>query len=510
MRFNDVKLTNDQIDKLLIELGMGNIAESLSEIEAADIFGDSLTDFGNMNDDELMRMISMSHLSGLSGKSIHGAFTDGWPWVMTFFQLLAGEEITLENPNAVQTTDDKTIIARSYAKGGATADEWDDDLCINPALLGARQMLTNFKTMVDMAEQEDRLLEMSPDEKKRRLQFIFLGANDLATVNNKACLEASQKAAHAIIAQMERRLKSGYPNQVVFTLPGLEKTPRYARLAQEGDEGRAESERMRLAVENFNTLVKEGISHLNTKYDLNGANIKVFDMHALFKILRNNPEAFGLDSKLWNEPLTETEAFKEAEDKSKVESGKRPMWDDVHPGKVMQKLMGYILHRFVVKNFKYVSLHRNALEMFQRHFAADLRRNPPWCCATSFDYAGAQKLSDVIYHGLFEDGVRTLRILQELQWIKVEKTSSRYCGSGEVKYTCCTTNVAVNKAFEKAIDMATNSLNRSVRAMAMERTSERIHDNMQRIFNQKPGSGNVALNVKVEQSTSATPLLQNA
>lgn len=355
--------------------------------------GDSLSDRGTMDRRKLFGIIPMDYLSGLKGKSPRGRFTNGFLWgdfvaATTVEQLelqrrrrqeklphmgrgnadLADALLTNDhgfkrrNENAFSLNDDLHVLyeghrfARYYCEGGLTAHDYSKELTLDLGKEGARQIVSNLDEKRQALLDDDEKYNISQAEKEETLLIEWSGANDLITVNDKPTMEEANKAIAARIDNIEKLIAQGYRNIVLFNLPDLSLTPRYAR------KGGEEQKNAHLISVYFNKQLAKKCEELKDKYaKLNPpVFLDVFDVCSLLQEAYQDPKKYGFDQDKLTKPFTESDAFKK--DKNDPVDAKKHIspsqgymfWDDVHPTADM--------HAYLAEKFEQAYEHKLRVE----------------------------------------------------------------------------------------------------------------------------------------------------
>lgn len=419
------------------------------------IMGDSLSDRGAMNHRKLFNILPMSVLSGLSGKSSTGRFTDGYTWadqvlcgMIAGFELqkdptktpeqikeaiandtdeakAAYKKVDLNNDGFVFSED--TIFARTYCEGGLTAYSWAGSPSYNPVRFISRFILSTLEEKLENSIMDDQLGPFLDEQKAKTLVIEWSGANDLITANAEPSEAIADLAIAARVQNIEEMIRNGYRNFALFNLPDLSLTPRYQRLSQK-DRDNAHS-----CCEYFNTKLAEACERLKTQYP--DCSIEVFDISSIFTETYNEAKAgnneFFEASKL-GVPLTETKDCKIEEDGTCPAKGYM-FWDDVHPTKQVHKILATkfyekfgALHTFPEPELPNIKTDQELRQEFARHYVERLQ----------FDGTGGftnsrlnlykhnneiLTLEEILEHALFEGGDRSLEVITELGWLDAKR-----------------------------------------------------------------------------------------
>lgn len=318
------------------------------------MMGDSLSDRGTMYDEKLFGIIPMSLLSGLQGKSPGDSFTNGFPWSDHFIAALANEftikKIKKEKyfdstdiADALITQDshikplidqyynlkddsfvdyDGVNFVRNYTVGGLSAHNYKWAPTINIGRFVTRLILPTLNEEYNKLIEYDKENYLSAEHKAKTLVIEWSGANDLITVNEKPSKLEANKAVRDRIANMEKLIKQGYSNFVLFNLPDLSLTPRFQAKSDD------ERENARICSENFNKKLALACEKMRHKYP--ACNIQLFDADKEFQDMFYHPEKYNLEMSKRNQPYTKSDEFKIKKDSTSPADGYM-FWDDVHP-----------------------------------------------------------------------------------------------------------------------------------------------------------------------------------
>lgn len=333
------------------------------------IIGDSLSDRGTLDKRELLGFIPLSYVSGLNGKSPKGRFTNGLLWadyvsattVQQFEinhqrrklnlphtartnadlsdEFLSNERLREKNQNAFSLNDDRHVLfngkrfARFYCEGGLTSYDYSWKFTIDPTKEFPRLILSTLKDKRDELFDDDKKYSVSHLEKAETLIIEWSGANDLITVNAKPTRKEVDRAVSERILNIEKLVKNGYRNFVLFNQPDLALTPRYqAKSKKEQDNASKWSEY-------FNTQLATKCAELNNRYKALNIPVKlsVFDVAAQFKEVYFHPEQYKFDQDKLKTPYTKSADFEKNKKNPEYEAAQISpsegymFWDDVHP-----------------------------------------------------------------------------------------------------------------------------------------------------------------------------------
>ncbi len=344
------------------------------------VIGDSLSDRGTLDRRRLLGLLPMSYVTGLSGKSPRGRFTNGYLWAdYVSATTIEGFEIELErkrlklkhnarsnadigdefltsslrrkqNETAFSLNDDKHILfdkrrfARFYCEGGLTSYDYSYSLSLEPTVEAYRLILATLEKKREELLADDKKFHVTSLEKAETLVVEWSGANDLLTVNEKPTYQAADNAVNERIKNIEQLIQSGYRNFVLFNLPNLSLTPRFQAKNQDERDNAAECS------EYFNKQLAARCEELNKKYKDSPINLSVFDVHSQFEEVYKNPSQYGFEQDKLKKPYTDSAEFEKnkinPECIEKIISPAKGymFWDDVHPTMAM--------HHFLAERFK--------------------------------------------------------------------------------------------------------------------------------------------------------------
>ena len=333
------------------------------------VMGDSLSDRGTLDKRDLLGFIPMSYVSGLSGKSPKGRFTNGFLWadyvsattVQQFEinnrrrklniphtarsnadlgdEFLSNERLREKNRNAFSLNDDRHVFfngkrfARFYCEGGLTSYDYAWEFTFDPTREASRLILSTLKDKRDELFEDDERYSVSCLEKAETLIIEWSGANDLITVNAKPTRKEAERAVNERILNIEKMVKKGYRNFVLFNQPDLALTPRYQAKSKK------EQDNASKWCEYFNTQLAAKCAELNNKYKALDIplNLDVFDVATLFKKVYSNPEPYQFETAKLKTPYTKSADFEKNQKNPEYEAAQISpsegymFWDDVHP-----------------------------------------------------------------------------------------------------------------------------------------------------------------------------------
>lgn len=379
------------------------------------VFGDSLSDSGNMDKRRLFGLLPIPG-TGLD-KSGDGRFADGLVWP-GFFALAWARKIiahTLKDDYARQVVYNKFVkkecqprnetdifnhhLVRNYAEGGASAARYNIDYNIvkdgisdvdelknllptgfpNPEKLynaiekdvkayGARAIVINLAIERHLfLHNEETLLSPLDENEKRQwrsetLITLWAGANDLITVNPQITKEEADSAVKAIINHMLALQREGYTQFCVFNLPDLTKTPLFQKQFDNGTLEETDRNKIQEVIAHFNEqLVKK--SKILTRKP------KFFDVYANFNEIYDNPKKYGFDQAKQKMSLSgdKHSAWHPRQGIEPAEAKKYMFWNDVHPTSAMQKILCDRFMHLVERNYQLKEDLPNITEVIKQH-----------------------------------------------------------------------------------------------------------------------------------------------
>ena len=218
-------------------------AVSLDDYSSLIVFGDSLSDPGN-----LFAQVGVPGFPYFDGR-----FSSGPVW-------------------AEYATDD-FAVSGNFAFGGAQAATDDDGI-------------PDFAAQIDLYQASP----LGAVQGDNPLAAIWFGANDLFGAIPSGSFTEIGAAAAAAVASISSGIvdlatNSGITDFVVFNLPDLGLTPLYSKVFPAASDGASD------ATDFFNFLLGNAVAGLDA---LPGLDVEIFDVNALFDDLVANPDAFGV------------------------------------------------------------------------------------------------------------------------------------------------------------------------------------------------------------------------
>lgn len=352
------------------------------EISSVCIFGDSLSDSGNMKHSHLAGFLPIPG-TGLD-KSGDGRFADRltWPGYLTLWRMrqVFPEQIDIskeifrffEQDIIVQDGSDIEIpgnpVARNYAVGGATSASYhviESAICKSATTLKSPLRFLNSLRHIDhipstisalgaqaivtsLTEQRQEFLAehsaYTAENKKKTLIIEWSGANDLITVNTKPTRQEALRAVKARLLHLEKLFEQGYRNFILFNLPDFSLTPRYQK------ESESTRQHIKQVVEFFNAQLTAGIAEFRQNHD--DCDLLEFDVYQEFNSTYSSPEKYGFSKELLTHNLSDDKKSAYVPTSGIAPKDTEYMfWNDVHPvSKVhealAEKLIEKIQYRF--------------------------------------------------------------------------------------------------------------------------------------------------------------------
>ncbi len=377
---------------------------SVRNINRVVSFGDSLSDRGKMYKRLLFGIIPLANLSGLEGKSPFGRFTNQYTWLDHWTAVLSEStyikdlEAKGETPESIVhqlLTDDKKREAfhnsfnldnnahvkyygqeayHTYCEGGATAANWSGTFTWNFAQNATRKLVNTLENERKLFLAEEEAKCITQEEKDATLNTIFIGANDLITVNDPASLskdeneknDVIEKAITAQMVHIQALIDAGYSVFSLTNLPDLGLTPRFQ---QKGWANIGTN-----LTDNYNSKLQEAYSNLKEKNKENKKlQLNFYDIHAMFNEVYYNPEKYHFDRNKLTTYFKDSEEFKKSGIKH---AGGYLFWDEVHPtSRMHQELEIMIANKMAFKklyDYSYVTNPPSTILDFKVEAAVDI------------------------------------------------------------------------------------------------------------------------------------------
>ena len=356
------------------------------------VMGDSLSDRGSMDHRRLFGIIPMDKLSGLTGQSPDGRFSNGYTWTDYIGAMIANEflvkdietgrgtdvrkrrdsaddadDILDHSPSSHQKNrkrldpsdiadgiidgdleivplidrdynldkykeidyNGENLIRSGYAEGGLTAHDYSWAPSKSISRFFSRLILSTLGEMRKRLFADDDAHEISRKHKEETLVVEWSGANDLITVNAEPSMSEADKAVKARIDNIKQLIKAGYRNFNLFNLPDLALVPRFQALTQ------ADRDNATKCCNHFNQELDKACKELSLSYP--HCSIEVFNVNKIFTDVYNKPEPIFEQAKL-KIPYVNSPDFRINADGTSPAKGYM-FWNDVHPSADMHALL---------------------------------------------------------------------------------------------------------------------------------------------------------------------------
>ncbi len=340
--------------------------------------GDSLSDTGDLYNQDLFHVIPMRWLSGLNGITPHGSFTNGYVWEEDVSVGLANQftisELRKEKhldyadiSDAVITGDYKVAphiqklyslnnykeikyrgrhFVRTYDEGGLTAYDYSGWPSTSMTRFFSRLILSTLDKKRKELINDDKKYKITQEEKDKTLTVELSGANDLITVNKRPSKAEADRAVKARIHNVKELIKHGYKQFVLINLPDLSLTPRFQNGSKE------ERDNAHECSEYFNAQLKLACRELQASNP--NCTIEMFDLNSEFTKIYNHPERYHFDRSKRDTPYINSPDFKMNPNGTSPAKGEI-FWDEVHPTADVHALLAYIFLRRYEHKFHFVS-----------------------------------------------------------------------------------------------------------------------------------------------------------
>ncbi len=435
----------------------------LPEINHIINMGDSLSDKDEFAQRQILYGIIPNNFIVDMSKSPHGRFSNGYNWVdyttaMKVSKFL-GEDIEKklnmraddiadavedDDPSIrprVQTENSLDInvnsagerYSRTYCQGGLTSHNYGKEWIASLKLMIARKIVVTLESMRQLLLDDDKKLAVSAAEKKATLIIEWSGGNDLITVNPEPTRAEADSAIAARMENIEQLYANGYRNFVLANLPDLATSPRFQALTEKDRTNATD------VCNYFNAELAKHCLALQQKYA--DAAIHIFDANAASREVYDNPAAHGFDEDKKRQPYLTSKDY--VMNKNHTSPAKKYMfWDDIHPSAHMHAILGVKFSKFIDKLYTMKppapTPQTNPEFMVKKFFHAyhqtlEAERKSWWSIwgltttpklshvAIESEQDYPRVLADILYHGVNENGTRTLTILQNLGWVNKNK-----------------------------------------------------------------------------------------
>lgn len=412
--------------------------------------GDSLSDRGIMSKKFLFGVIPMSLVSGLSGRSPDGRFTNGLAWDDHLAAAMASQFTIAEFHQATHydytdiadaviskdrrfmasiqhnyhLNDEKEVkyrnqfFIRTYNEGGLTAHSYAWKPSTSLTRFFSRLILSTLKDMQELLIKNDREFKIPESERAKTLVIEWSGANDLITVNAKPSKKEVDLAIRERIKNVKKLFDQGYRHFILFNMPDLSLTPRYQAksLAEQQDA----SQWCRY----FNKKLQFACNRLRLDYP--HGSLRVFDINSQFCDMFQHPEKYQLDPAKIRTPYTTSPDFVLTKEGTSPAVGYM-FWDDVHPTADVHALLADKFYTTFQFTYDFKSPVRDSdvalvCQFRKKHaecVAHDQHRLFGSMARTSLrvDFAKQDVLVDILRHAINEGGKRSRKVLMELGWM---------------------------------------------------------------------------------------------
>lgn len=326
------------------------------------LMGDSLSDRGRMDNENLLGIIPMSWVTGLDKNSPCGRFSNGFNWIDDLSADLANQftinelkekyglsdadiadGIMNNNPRIKEALHSNYNLhdyakvnfhgqdmIRTYTEGGLTSHSYRGVPSSSLPRFITRLILNSLSRMREKVFADDKAQNISADQKAHTLTIEWSGANDMITVNKRPSKEEADRAIKDRIKNVEQMLQHGYQRFVLFNMPDLSLTPRYQAMRPE------EQKNARECSAYFNEQLAQAVKKINAKYP--DATVEVFDVATKFTDVYNHPEKYGFEKAKLTQPYVKSTDFNIKPDHTSPAPGYM-FWDDVHPSALMQSIL---------------------------------------------------------------------------------------------------------------------------------------------------------------------------
>jgi hypothetical protein len=448
-------------------------------IEHIVTMGDSLSDRGTLANRYLFGCLPMSYLSGLTGTSPDGRFTNGLAWDDHFSAALANEftikrlekkkhttandlegildpDPRLERRPHVRYHLDGSDIAdgvidgnkqvkrqvqsnyyldnsrrlryrglnfvRSYNEGGLSAHNYRWSLSSSIKRFFTRLILSNLDQKREELLKDDRTRGITAETKAKTLVIEWSGANDLITMNAEPSILEVDRAIQDRIKNAEKLIAQGYQHFMLFNLPDLSLTPRYQAKSQ------AERDKAHACCVYFNRQLKAAVANLKARQP--ACTIEVYDVASKFKDIYDHPEHYHLDSTKRAQPYITSPDFRLRSNGTSPAKGYL-FWDDIHPSATMHAELANNFYRRYQGSYQFtapkplneVDLYRQFMRAYNRKWAQDRQGFFGFFRSSKLklDFANSPNvLVAILKHALYHGGNRTRKLLEDLGWLNTQ------------------------------------------------------------------------------------------
>ena len=363
-------------------------AEKSTQLKRLVVFGDSLSDAGNLEETRLGGVFPVP-ATGLE-ESGDGRFADrlSWPAYLTiqrmrdafkkihpnhvgrdsqgnrrYLQFLAflAKQLVVDGVD-VDVLDQE--IVRDYAVGGASSATYSalttvlgdlkhavshpfqylgllvhhpqkaaEKAVETVSATGAQAVVSNLEKQFEQFEAENR--DNTDDQKAQTLIVEWTGANDLITVNPEPTKEIADLSVQARMAHLKKLYDLGYRNFALFNLPDLSKTPLYQTKKTEKERQKAQK-----VIEYYNNQLFINFEEFKVNHshpDLKFKSI-LFDVYREFNKIYDNPEQNGFNPKKLTKTQSDDKQYQPTPGIAPHHDGYM-FWNDVHPTSAVQEML---------------------------------------------------------------------------------------------------------------------------------------------------------------------------
>lgn len=424
-----------------------------TQIKNIIMMGDSLSDRGTLNKTLLFGCIPMSLIGGLKGKSPEGRFTNGLVWSDHVSAKIASDftikrlqkkwhlddtdvsDAVISHDNKIMSAirdnyslDDDNFVnyygrlwVRSYCIGGLTSHDYSWSLSTSIIRFFRRLIVSTLDDICKKLLEYDIENQLSYKHKAETLVIEWSGANDLLTVNAKPSLEEVDKAIAARFANIKKLIASGYQQFIVVNLPNLALTPRFQALSQR------EQDESKKCTDYFNSELQKAADQLNMDYP--HCAVDVFNVNTMFERVYKNPTPYLFDKEKLTTPYTKSKDFKKPVNGLSQATGYM-FYDDIHPSADLHALLASYFYDTLPLKYELLEpdqechkrksdlTEQELLQCYRMHYEKQLLSDQNGFFKSkksNIDYKNAD-LKTVIRHAFYEDGPRTLSIINKLGW----------------------------------------------------------------------------------------------
>lgn len=338
-------------------------------------FGDSLSDRGKMYKRLLWGLIPLAKVSGLEGKSPYGRFTNQYTWLDHWAAALSENQyikqkedegytpegilqLLLTDPDAknkfrnsfsLNSSDHVNYYSQAfyetYCEGGATAGDWSKTFTWNIGRYATRRIVNTLEHERKLFLAEEEAKYVTQEERETALISIFIGANDLITVNDPSKLSDKEieavieKAVRAQMEHIQALIDAGYRNFALKNLPNLGLTPRFQKKGWvEIGKGITEKYNEKLEKE------YEELEKLNRNKKLQ---CKLYNINQIFQKVYDNCEDYGFEKSKLSSYFKDSAEF----NKDIHQAAGYMFWDEVHPSAKMHKVLEEKINKKIRKDY---------------------------------------------------------------------------------------------------------------------------------------------------------------